>query len=108
MAVDHVLLLDPAELDPVLDALPDPQHIDVGELERGADRAVVLPRCPRGLLAQEKRSHHRTPPANLVARLLAGIAPSTVVLPGSNVERHTIAPRLATLWDRRSHKRPGH
>jgi hypothetical protein len=92
MAVDHVLLLDPAEPNPVLDALPDPQHIDVGELERGADRAVVLPRCPGGLLAQEKRSHHRTPPSNLVARLLAG-APRTVVLARSDVE--CLAPRLA-------------
>jgi hypothetical protein len=52
MAVDHVLLLDPAEPDPVLDALPDPQYIDVGESGRGVDRVVrVLPGCPDALLA---------------------------------------------------------
>jgi hypothetical protein len=36
VAVDHVLLLDPARTGPVLDSLPDPQHIDVG-----VDRAVM-------------------------------------------------------------------
>jgi hypothetical protein len=38
----------PAEPDPVLDTPPDPQHIDVGELERGVDRAVTRVRAAFG------------------------------------------------------------
>jgi hypothetical protein len=41
MAVDYVLLVDPAEPDPVLDALLDPQQVDVGEVGRGVDRTVM-------------------------------------------------------------------
>jgi hypothetical protein len=60
MAVDHVLLLDPAEPDPVLDALPDPQHIDVGEFERGVDchaGAAGMPWRLVGAGIQEPSSH---------------------------------------------------
>jgi hypothetical protein len=43
MAVDHVLLLGPAEPDPVLDALRDPQQVDMRELGCVAERAVGMP-----------------------------------------------------------------